>query len=91
MVNSIKLFGFGNLDFPKIQYLYKHAKEWVSFVLLLKRGICAVPANQEIYVSYVLALMYRMGTSQGSSPDYFKGQSHILFKARTTWTWDASC
>ena len=28
-----------------------------------------------------------MGTSQGSSPDYFKGQSHILFKARTTWTW----
>ena len=31
--------------------------------------------------------MYRMGTSQGSSPDYFKGQSHILFKARTTWSW----
>ena len=31
--------------------------------------------------------MYRMGTSQGSSPDYFKGQSHTLFKARTTWTW----
>ena len=57
MVNSIKLFGFGNLEFPKIQYLYKHAKEWVSFVLLLKRGICAVPAKQEIYVSYVLALI----------------------------------
>ena len=35
----------------------------------------------------VAEFMYRMGTSQGSSPDYFKGQSHILFKARTIWTW----
>ena len=57
------------------------------------------PISSFFYLVYAISVfMYRKGTSPGSPPDYFKGQSHrhsiayitrciqAIIKPRPTWT-----